>query len=278
MHVSELMTACPITVTPATSLDSALAMMEQHRIRHLPVVQDAELVGILSDRDMLETTAGLPLRVHAAHGRALPSAKTVDAIMHSKVVSVSPDDTIATAAVDLLHYGIGCVPVVRGKRLLGILSEMDLLEAIADERMHAGAEGGTCTVSSKMTGTPTTIAWATSISEAANLCRANGIRHLIVEERGVLVGIVSDRDLRRAVGAGRHADTTVDEILTNAPVSTSPDATMVDAAKTMLARRISCLPVVDANRVVGILTASDVIDHCLDSCQGRRESAKPIES
>jgi CBS domain-containing protein len=278
MHVSTIMTGDPVTVTESTTLDEALARMDDHDIRHLPVMRYGELVGVLSDRDLLEATAGLPSRVHATrrHEGGLP--KNVGDIMHEKVVLVEPEDTIAAASVDFLSFGIGCLPVVKAGALVGILTELDLVKAFVHGLIDPpGSKSKYLLVGDQMTKSPTTIGWSTSLSEATAICSANGIRHLIVEENDRVVGIVSDRDLRRAVGAGRHANATVDDVLSRDVVTTTPDTPLVEAANELVQRKISCLPVLDDERLVGILTVADILDHCLDACQERHESAQSME-
>jgi len=278
MNVSAIMTGRPVTVTESTTLDHALALMDEHGIRHLPVLRKGSLVGVLSDRDLLETTAGLPSSVHATRRREGALPRTVGEIMHARVVCVEPGDSIAAASADFLSLGIGCVPVVTRGELVGILTEMDLVKAFVHGLIDAPpASGIELRVIDYMTTSPRTIRWSTTLGEATAICRSNGIRHLVVEEAERVAGVVTDRDLRRAVGAGRSEDATVDEVLSKETVTTTPETRLVDAARLLLERKIGCLPVVDEYRLVGILTVSDVLDHCLDTCRERHESAQPVE-
>ena len=103
--------------------------------------------------------------------------------------------------------------------------------------------------------------------EALALCRERRIRHLPVLEAGRLVGIVSDRDLRSATPAlgdpdraAALAKVRVPEVMTRDVATASPDDPIEEAASKMRERRIGCLPVVDDERLVGILTSSDVME------------------
>lgn len=102
--------------------------------------------------------------------------------------------------------------------------------------------------------------------------RLGRIRHLpVVDDDGqLLVGIVSQRDLFRdalaqALGYGRHAqrqllDTlSVKEVMTSNVLTTRPDTSLVEAARVMTERKIGCLPVVENERLVGILTEGDFV-------------------
>jgi acetoin utilization protein AcuB len=102
---------------------------------------------------------------------------------------------------------------------------------------------------------------------ALALCRERRIRHLPVLKEGRLVGIVSDRDLRSSTPAlgdsARDAalqEILVENVMARDVVTTLPDDPIEQAANTMRVRRIGCLPVVDSGELVGIITASDVID------------------
>lgn len=107
---------------------------------------------------------------------------------------------------------------------------------------------------------------------ADDVMRLGRIRHtpVIDEETGEVVGVVSQRDLfrgalARALGYGQHAQQKmlgmlrVKDVMTTNPVTISPDAEIAEAARTMLERKIGCLPVVEDGKLVGILTESDFV-------------------
>src|SRR5512145_1028540 len=114
----------------------------------------------------------------------------------------------------------------------------------------------------------------TPLGEAMDLCSAKRIRHLpVLDERKQLVGLVTDRDLRYYVSPrlGTISENRSDReslqrplhlIMVRNVVVASADATLAEAAGRMLANRVGCLPVIDADRhVIGILTATDLIRH-----------------
>jgi CBS domain-containing protein len=107
---------------------------------------------------------------------------------------------------------------------------------------------------------------------ADDLMSLGRIRHTPVldDEGDEVVGILSQRDLfrgalARAVGYGGHAQQkllnllVVKDVMTTDPVTTTPDAPLADAARTMLERKIGCLPVLEGGKLVGILTESDFV-------------------
>lgn len=90
--------------------------------------------------------------------------------------------------------------------------------------------------------------------------RRNRIRHLVVVEGARLEGVISDRDLGGAHGAASRKGRTVRELMTPSPAVATPTTTLRQAANLMRGRLIGSLPVVEGERVVGIVTATDVLD------------------
>lgn len=121
-HVAELMTPRPLlTIAPEATLASAWRLMRAANLRHLPVVVRDQIVGMLSDRDVL--AAG-----HAwlrDHGDA-PPMLVADA-MSPRVSTIHPDRPASEAAGRLLRRRFGALPVVRGQELRGILTVSDFM-------------------------------------------------------------------------------------------------------------------------------------------------------
>jgi CBS domain-containing protein len=90
--------------------------------------------------------------------------------------------------------------------------------------------------------------------------RRNRIRHLVVVKGARLEGLISDRDLGGAHGAASRKSRTVRELMTASPAVATPATTLRQAANLMRGRLIGSLPVVDGERLVGIVTATDVLD------------------
>jgi acetoin utilization protein AcuB len=269
--VSSIMTPDPVSVTVDTSLDAALEIMDEGGIRHLPVLEGGALVGVVSDRDLLAATGWLPSRVHANRGPGVAERlpKKVREIMRGPAEHVAPGQTLAEATSLLLRHGVGCLPVVDAGRVGGMLTEMDLLAAYSGGWLDDRAgDGKVPCVADRMTEEPTTVLGKATLGDALELCRTSGIQHLPVVESGQLLGIVSDRDLRRAIGVGRKHDLPLDEIVTRETQAVAPGASLSQAARVMVQRKISSLPVLERDELVGILTLRDVLAHCLDACGG----------
>ena len=128
MEVCDLMTTEVVTLTEDENLAHAQRCMAQGRIRHLPVVRDQELVGLVTHRDLLAASFSVFAEVEASEQRRIFSTVRVVEIMHRDVVSVPPDLEVSQAARILLENKYGCLPVVDSENgLLGIVTEADFL-------------------------------------------------------------------------------------------------------------------------------------------------------
>lgn len=272
MDVAAIMSRDPIVVAPEVSVEAARDLMLTEDIRHLPVVQHGDLVGLVSDRDLFPSDDEL----HAKPARAgARPQRCVGDVMHSELTLVGPDDTVVTAAVAFLVRRIGCLPVVENGQLVGILSEMDMLSAYV-KLVRSGRLVERCDVPpvvDLMTEDPVTAAPQLSIADARKLMRSVHARHLPVVANERLVGIVSDRDLRRVEVAGESGELQLSHCMQREPVTVEPETLGSEAAALMVTAKISALPVVSDEQLVGILTLTDLLDHCLGSLR----DPEPVE-
>ena len=119
MRVSELMTKHVQTISSEAGAGDAWELMKRRGIHHLVVMDDSTVAGLLSDRD-----AG------GRSGASLRARSRVGDVMTTPVVTVGPSMTIRQVANLMRGRTIGCVPVVEGKRLVGIVTVSDLLELL----------------------------------------------------------------------------------------------------------------------------------------------------
>lgn len=131
MKVKDLMSKKVFTVGPEDMLDKVFFLFNFEAIRHLPVVEKNKLVGVLSDRDLkkimgprkkvvTDKDTGTQFTVHA---------RRVRTIMHRGVMTIGPDEQAADAAAIMAKRKIGCLPVVKKDKLVGIITATDILRA-----------------------------------------------------------------------------------------------------------------------------------------------------
>jgi CBS domain-containing protein len=122
--VGELMSTDLFTVRPDDLVDLAAAVMEWEHVRHVPV-EDGEgrLVGLVTHRDLLRLVA------RGEHERGSPVA--IREIMHEELTTVTPTTTTLDALKTMHDIGVGCLPVVEDDKLVGLVTETDLIEVAA---------------------------------------------------------------------------------------------------------------------------------------------------
>lgn len=143
LRVSDLMTPQPVTVSPRDTVLTAIELMRDSRIRHVPVVEDdGELVGILSDRDLASAPAVIVRRRPAEEtlegeeeDEEIQSREAVRALPVQDVYirdpeTIDEDADLSEAARILLENKFGCLPVMRGNELVGIVTESDFVRFV----------------------------------------------------------------------------------------------------------------------------------------------------
>src|SRR5208282_6714592 len=187
MKVADLMTANTVIVEPSDTLEAAHKKMEAGRFRQVLVVDQQRLVGILTDRDM---------RAHIgqwAHTR-------VDAVMSSHPFSVHPLTPVEEAAHLLMTNKIGSLPVVEGRKLVGIITATDMLRAL--EAVLGAASEGSSRIDLDLSGSGE-IAAATSL--VRTICPLLGVgtyqRKQNHKEREILYVLVPSTSAQRAARA-----------------------------------------------------------------------------
>jgi CBS domain-containing protein len=140
MTVREAMTKNPITIDPEAPLATAIAVMREKEVRHLPVVDDGgQLLGMITDRDLRSAALGPALVEHlpaSARRRLRAVSATFEELrvrdaMTWGVVTTQPDVPLAQAAAVMFEGRFGSLPVVESGRLVGLVTERDVLKAVA---------------------------------------------------------------------------------------------------------------------------------------------------
>jgi acetoin utilization protein AcuB len=131
MRVRDLMTAKPITVEAEMPMLDARQRMVAERIRHLVVVEDTRVVGIVTDRDIRLNLPSPATSLSVWEMNYLLSKLTVGSVMSRSVLVVDPDRPVAEAAHIMIEHKIGALPVVEAGRLVGIVTESDFVRVVA---------------------------------------------------------------------------------------------------------------------------------------------------
>lgn len=129
MLIHERMSANPITVKEVASLYDALKLMQNNKVRRLPVVDKAgKLVGIVSEKDLLYASPSPATSLSVWEISALTAKIKVSDLMTREVITVCEDCPVEEAARVMVDNNIGGLPVMRGEKLVGMITETDLFK------------------------------------------------------------------------------------------------------------------------------------------------------
>jgi CBS-domain-containing membrane protein len=260
MKIRDIMRPGPYTIGENETLGAAQRVMIRSHVRHLPVVREARLVGILSQRDVLAARGGID-----EDWWAYPVATA----MHSPVQTAGPDDSLTEVAGRLAQAKIGAMPVVDRGRLIGLVTVTDLLDAEVRAAMQP-TPATTATAVDAMTPFPFTIRPETPLIEAVAVMVDRHVRHVpVVDATSSIVGMLSERDVRTAVGdpiafrelRGRsQPGRRVRDVMTRPAVPVAFDRPIVDIARLFADGTIEAVPVVDKfGALLGIISYVDVL-------------------
>jgi CBS domain-containing protein len=147
--VSDIMQRELVTLAPQETLDLTHDLMSLGRVRHLPVLEEGRLVGMVSQRDLLEASLSKTLDFDAGSRRAFLRSVQVSEVMAREVATIGPDTPLDEAARTLVGRKIGCLPVVDPDgALLGLVTDTDLL-AVAYLAADDAEPGRTIEVATK---------------------------------------------------------------------------------------------------------------------------------
>jgi CBS domain-containing protein len=125
--VSEIMMGSPVTVSPDATLNFVNDVISLGRIRHVPVVENGKLVGLLSERDLIGAAANRIFGLKQKSRSALLKTDLVKNVMKKRVITVAPDTPIKEAARLMAEKKIGCVPVISEGTLVGLVTTTNIL-------------------------------------------------------------------------------------------------------------------------------------------------------
>jgi len=264
--VKNWMSSPVVTVTRETSLNDARKMISEKQIRALPVVDNDQLVGIVTRRGLLRVDLSF-LNDENRHLETDPADAKVGDVLTLNPITVFPQSIIPKAARIMLENKITALPVMDGGQLIGILTTSDLLRFILSEYPDVKRKQS---VSHYMTDEVISLEPHSTLLEAHTLMGTKRIRSLIVMEGENMVGLVTRTDLMSSdpsrLGSRNNQELSlkiltqpVEKIMSRDLITILPSAPVTEAVELMLKYKIHCLPVVDAEKkLVGIITESDL--------------------
>ena len=248
-----------ITIDKDQNLSDALKLLRKHNVSRLPVTNNKELVGIISERD-------IAAKLGSSKYESMPASRLhISSVMVKDVFTVPETMQLDEVAKLMLDNGIGSVPVIDDDgKMVGIVSKADFVT------LAVGIAFDKITVKEIMTKDLTVVSPTERLVHARRLMIEDHVGRLPVVEDGELVGMLTSKDLMRAFIDFRKKvpekyqksqikEVLVEYIMSSNPTVTSKDATISEVAKIMMETGYNGLPVVEGNDVVGIITQTDIL-------------------
>jgi CBS domain-containing protein len=263
MKASEFMRRDPLTIGATDSISLARQLMLWAGARHLPVLVDDKVVGVISERDLAtKSDPEMPLQ-------------PVDRIMSSPAHTCSADDSLTEISARMAAEKVGCLPVTDKGKLVGLVTTTDVLAAQVVNAMKDSPEPGEKSgklVADVMTREPLTGHADDSLLDAVAAMGKRGVRHLpIIDGVGNAIGILADSDIRFKMaelalqsGTWNHEDArirslTVNDVMASEPATVTSTLSCSEAASYFASVKEGAFLVVDDDKLIGILSYVDVL-------------------
>ncbi|MCS4542300.1 MAG: CBS domain-containing protein [Euryarchaeota archaeon] len=256
MEIREAISKPPITIDKDANLSHALEIMKKNNISRLIVIENGKLVGIITEIDIAKKLGS------SKAGKVSSERLHVSAAMTEKPITISLNSSISEVAQLMLEHRISGLPVMDNDKIVGIITRSDLIKACVDN---------TQPIEQIMTKNPATVSASTRAVHARRILLDRKISRLPVVEEGKLIGIVTEEDFAKYMGAfkkvvpdrfkySRIRKLLVEDIMTQNVQSVKQSATVGEVAKLMLDYSFSGVPIVDKDdRIIGIVTKTDLL-------------------
>jgi len=255
LSAKEIMSRKIVAVDKDESIERVINLMNKERITKFPVLEDGELIGMVSDEEIVDKLGSIRTRT------ITPSSLHVSSIMVKDFFSVGPEEDISKIVDRAKLGGIGMFPVVEDSKLLGVITKSDLLPFVESER----------TLEEIMVTPVKSVAPDDRIVHARRLMVDNGIERLPVLREGKVEGLLAAMDVAlflyefRMRVQNKYQQARLDSLLVEHAmkrdiITASKDMSAKEAAQLMHRENIGCLPLVDVlGKITGMVTRTDVI-------------------
>jgi PAS domain S-box-containing protein len=244
LEVKDVMSTDVITICPKEPAVAAAQVMAANNVSCVVVADGDQVVGIATERDFLGRISGADTDLRDT---------TVAEIMSHPVESAPPDLSIFDASARMEAKHIKRLPVLAGKRLVGIVTQTDLTRALTSYFVWKD-------VSEIMSRDVVTIQAQATVEQAAQIMHAHGISCIVALEGDRVRGVLTERDfLKRVVVAQKDTGSIrVEAVMSSPVIAIHPDYSIFGAFKTMDKMHVRRLAVMEKEHLVGVVTQTDI--------------------
>jgi len=254
MKVKEIMTTKIISVDKDDSLKHVLDLMKKYDITKIPVLEEKKFFGLVTDNVIAYKLGSIRKRSVTA------SRLHASSVTEKKVTTISADEDVKNILKSVGEPGPTMLPVVEKGKLIGVITKADLLPMVKSKN----------SIYSIMQRKVHSVSLDDRVIHARRLMISENIARLPVLEEKKLVGIISDIEialafasLKKSFSLGKqkhHLDELLVKDAMRAPVIwTKPSISIFDAAQLMLNQNIGALPLLENEKLVGMVTRTDLI-------------------
>ncbi len=258
MQIKNLMSEDLITVDKDQNLSDALKLLRKHNVSRLPVTNNKELVGIISERDIAD-------KLGSSKYESMPASRLhISSVMIKDVLTVPQTMQLEEVASLMLEHGIGSVPVMDEDNMVGIVSKADFVT------LATGIAFDKITVKEIMSKDLISISPTERLIHARRVMLEAHVGRLPVLDDGKLVGMITSKDLMRAFIDFRKKvpekyqksqikEVLVEDIMSANPTYVTKDMSITEVSEIIMETGYNGLPVVEGNDVIGIITQTDIL-------------------
>jgi CBS domain-containing protein len=254
MKVKEIMTTEIISVDKDDSLKHVLDLMKKHGITKIPVLEEKKFFGLVTDNVIAYKLGSIRKRSVTA------SRLHASSVTEKEVMTISPDEDVKNILKSVGEPGPTMLPVVEKAKLVGVVTKADLLPLVKSKN----------SLYSIMQRKVHSISLDDRVIHARRIMISENIARLPVLEEKKLVGIISDIEialafasLKKSFSLGKqkhHLDEMlVKDAMRARVIWTKPSISIFDAAQLMLKQNIGALPLLENEKLVGMVTRTDLI-------------------
>jgi len=254
MKVKDVMTEDVIFIDKDVDLKYVLKLMKKHEITKIPVVEEKKLIGVITDNK-------IAVKLGSIRSRGVPAARLhASSVTEKNIEIISPDTEVKTILKTVGEPGPTILNVVEAEKLVGIVTKADLLPLVKSENkvkeiMHENIHS---------------VSPEDRVVHARRRMIDEKVARLPVINNGTLIGIISDNEvvfalaeIKRSFPLGKQKHR-LEELLVNDAMKTpviwaDVEITTSEAAKIMIENNVGSLPLMENNKVVGIITRTDLL-------------------
>jgi CBS domain-containing protein len=254
MKVKEIMTAKIITVDKDDSLKLVLDLMEKHCITKIPVTEEKKFFGLVTDNVIAYKLGSIRKRGITA------SRLHASSVTEKEVPVISPEEDVKNILKSVGEPGPTMLPVVEKEKLVGVVTKADLLPLVTNKnQLHSIMQKKIHTVSLE-----------DRVVHARRIMITNNVARLPVLDEKKVVGIISDIEialafasLKKSFSLGRQKhrldELLVKDVMRTPVVLSNPSMSIYDAAQLMLKQNVGALPLLENEKLVGMVTRTDIL-------------------